>query len=98
MYDSWGVCSEYVLSFSDDAYQSHFTRFEAEAAYAIFLEQRNKDHKSRACFKTVIFERFSDISSVYSYCCFIVLNHVTRMFKAVELCHVQSKWQSTIAK
>jgi viroplasmin and RNaseH domain-containing protein len=26
MYDSWGVCSEYVLGFSDAVYQIYYTR------------------------------------------------------------------------
>jgi viroplasmin and RNaseH domain-containing protein len=38
VYDSWGVYSEYILSFSGAAYQSYFTRLEVEEAYAVFLE------------------------------------------------------------
>jgi viroplasmin and RNaseH domain-containing protein len=43
VYDSWGVCSEYILGFSGAASWSYFTRLEAEEAYATFLEQQNKD-------------------------------------------------------
>jgi viroplasmin and RNaseH domain-containing protein len=39
VYDSWGVYIEYVLSFSGTAYQSYFTRLEAEEVYAAFLEE-----------------------------------------------------------
>jgi viroplasmin and RNaseH domain-containing protein len=45
VYDSWGVCSEYVLGFSGVTYQSYFTRLEAKATYAAFLEQQNKDRR-----------------------------------------------------
>jgi ribonuclease HI len=45
VYDSWGVCSEYVLGFSGVAYRSYFTRLEAEEAYDAFLKQQNKDRK-----------------------------------------------------
>jgi viroplasmin and RNaseH domain-containing protein len=45
VYDSWGVCSEYVLGFSGVTYRSYFTRLEAKAAYAAFLEQQNKDRR-----------------------------------------------------
>jgi hypothetical protein len=33
------------LGFSGAAYQSYFTKLEAENAYAAFLEQQNKDRK-----------------------------------------------------
>jgi hypothetical protein len=45
VHDSWGVYSEYVLSFSGAAYQNYFTRLEDEEAYAAFFEQQNKDRK-----------------------------------------------------
>jgi ribonuclease HI len=38
VYDSWRVCSEHVLGFSDVAYQSYSTRMQAEEGYATFLE------------------------------------------------------------
>jgi ribonuclease HI len=46
VYDTWRVCSEFVLGFSGAAYRSYFTRMEAEEAYATFLEQQNKDRKT----------------------------------------------------
>jgi viroplasmin and RNaseH domain-containing protein len=45
VYNSWGVCIEYILSFSGAVYRSYFTRLEAVKAYAAFLEQQNKDEK-----------------------------------------------------
>jgi viroplasmin and RNaseH domain-containing protein len=47
VYDSWGVCSEYVLGLSGAAYQSYSTRMQAKEAYATFLEHQNKDQKSQ---------------------------------------------------
>jgi viroplasmin and RNaseH domain-containing protein len=47
VYDSWGVCSEYVLGFSGIGCQSYLTRMEAEEAYATFLEHQNKDQKTK---------------------------------------------------
>jgi viroplasmin and RNaseH domain-containing protein len=47
VYDSWGVCSEYVLDFSGAAYRSYFTRMEHEEAYAAFLKQQDKDRKPK---------------------------------------------------
>jgi viroplasmin and RNaseH domain-containing protein len=46
VYESWGVCSEYVLGFSGAAYQSYLTKMQAEKAYAVFLEYQNKDQKA----------------------------------------------------
>jgi viroplasmin and RNaseH domain-containing protein len=42
VYGSWGFCSEYALGFSGAAYKSYFTRLEADAAYANFLNSRTK--------------------------------------------------------
>jgi viroplasmin and RNaseH domain-containing protein len=42
VYDSWGVCSEYVLGFSGVSYQSYFTRLEAEKTYAALFKQQKK--------------------------------------------------------
>jgi viroplasmin and RNaseH domain-containing protein len=39
VYDPWGVCSEYVVSFSGVAFQSYSTRMQAEEAYVAFLHQ-----------------------------------------------------------
>jgi viroplasmin and RNaseH domain-containing protein len=47
VYDSWGICNEYVLGFSGAAYWSYFTRMVAEDAYAAFLEQQNIDQKPK---------------------------------------------------
>jgi hypothetical protein len=38
VYDSWRVCSEYILDFSGAAYGTYFTRTEVEEAYVVFLE------------------------------------------------------------
>jgi viroplasmin and RNaseH domain-containing protein len=46
VYDSWGVCSEYILGFSSVIYQSYSIRMQAEEAYAAFLEHQNKDRKT----------------------------------------------------
>jgi ribonuclease HI len=43
VYDSWGVCSKYVLGFSGVTYQSYLTRMEVEEAYASFLEHQNTE-------------------------------------------------------
>jgi ribonuclease HI len=45
VYDSWGICSGYVLDFSGVAYQSYSTRMQAEEAYVAFLEHQNQDQK-----------------------------------------------------
>jgi viroplasmin and RNaseH domain-containing protein len=42
VYDSWGVCSEYIVGFSGTAFQSYLTRMHAEEAYLAFLEHQNK--------------------------------------------------------
>jgi viroplasmin and RNaseH domain-containing protein len=46
VYDPWGVCSEYVVSFSGVAFQSYSTRMQAEEAYVAFLHQ-NEVQKSK---------------------------------------------------
>jgi viroplasmin and RNaseH domain-containing protein len=38
VYESWGVCSEYVIGFSCATFQSCSTRMQAEEAYKAFLE------------------------------------------------------------
>jgi viroplasmin and RNaseH domain-containing protein len=45
VYDSWGVCSEYVLHFSGATYHSYFIKLEVEETYVAFLKQQNKDRK-----------------------------------------------------
>jgi viroplasmin and RNaseH domain-containing protein len=45
VYESWGVCSEYVLGLSGATYQSYLTRRQAEEVYATFPEHQNKDRK-----------------------------------------------------
>jgi viroplasmin and RNaseH domain-containing protein len=46
VYDSWGVCSEYVVGFSGDAFQSYSTRMQAEEAYVAFLDHQDELQKS----------------------------------------------------
>jgi viroplasmin and RNaseH domain-containing protein len=46
VYDSWGVCSEYVASFSGAAFQSYLIMIQAEEAYVAFLEDQNTLWKS----------------------------------------------------
>jgi viroplasmin and RNaseH domain-containing protein len=38
VYESWGVCSEYVVDFSSADFQSYSTRMQAEEAYQAFME------------------------------------------------------------
>jgi viroplasmin and RNaseH domain-containing protein len=38
VYESWGVCNEYVVGFSGVAFHSYSTRMQAEKAYEAFLE------------------------------------------------------------
>jgi hypothetical protein len=38
VYESWWVCSEYVVGFSGAAFQSYLTRMLAKEAYQTFLE------------------------------------------------------------
>jgi viroplasmin and RNaseH domain-containing protein len=45
-YDSWGVCSEYVISFSGAAFQSYSTRMQAEKDYVAFLDHQDELLKS----------------------------------------------------
>jgi viroplasmin and RNaseH domain-containing protein len=37
VYDSWGVCSKYVLDFSGATYRSYLTRMEVEKLMLLFL-------------------------------------------------------------
>jgi ribonuclease HI len=46
VYDSWGVCSEYVAGFSGAALQSYLTRMHAKEGYVAFLDHQNKLQKS----------------------------------------------------
>jgi viroplasmin and RNaseH domain-containing protein len=45
IYDSRGVCSEYVIGFSGTAFQSYPTRMQAEEAYVAFLDHQNELRK-----------------------------------------------------
>jgi viroplasmin and RNaseH domain-containing protein len=45
VYDSWRVYSEYVVGFSDAAFQSYSTRMQAEEAYVAFFDHQNKLQK-----------------------------------------------------
>jgi viroplasmin and RNaseH domain-containing protein len=38
VYESWGVCSEYIVGFSGTVFQSYSTRMQDEEAYQSFLE------------------------------------------------------------
>jgi viroplasmin and RNaseH domain-containing protein len=46
VYDSWRVCSEYVIDFSGAAFQSYSTRMQAEEAYVAFLDHQDELRKS----------------------------------------------------
>jgi viroplasmin and RNaseH domain-containing protein len=46
VYDSWGVCSEYVVGFSSAAFQSYSARMKAEEAYVAFLDHQDELWKS----------------------------------------------------
>jgi viroplasmin and RNaseH domain-containing protein len=45
VYESCGVCNEYVLDFNGAAYQNYLTRMQAREAYVAFLEYQNQDRK-----------------------------------------------------
>jgi viroplasmin and RNaseH domain-containing protein len=45
IYDSWGVCSEYVVGFSGVIFQSYSTRMHDEEAYIAFFDHQNKLRK-----------------------------------------------------
>jgi hypothetical protein len=45
LYDSWGDYSEYVVGYNDATCRNYITRWEAEVAYAVFLQQHNKNCK-----------------------------------------------------
>jgi hypothetical protein len=38
VYELWGVCSEYVVDFSDVTFQSYSTRMHTDKAYQAFVE------------------------------------------------------------
>jgi ribonuclease HI len=38
VYESWAVCSEYIIGFSGTAFQSYSRRMQAEEAYQAFLK------------------------------------------------------------
>jgi viroplasmin and RNaseH domain-containing protein len=42
VYDSWGDCSEYVVGYNGVAYRNYVTWWEAEVAYATFLNNITK--------------------------------------------------------
>jgi viroplasmin and RNaseH domain-containing protein len=46
VYDSCGVCSEYVVGFNDAAFQSYSTRMQVEEAYVAFLDHQDELQKS----------------------------------------------------
>jgi viroplasmin and RNaseH domain-containing protein len=45
VYDSLGVCSEYVVGFSCAAFQSYSTRMQAEETYIAFLDHQDELRK-----------------------------------------------------
>jgi ribonuclease HI len=38
VYESWTVCSDYVVDFKDAAFQSYSTRMQVEESYQAFLD------------------------------------------------------------
>jgi viroplasmin and RNaseH domain-containing protein len=40
VYDSWGICSEYVVGFNGATFQSYSIRMQAEEAYVVFLKHQ----------------------------------------------------------
>jgi viroplasmin and RNaseH domain-containing protein len=46
VYDSWGVCSEYVVGFNGATFQSYSTRMQVEEAFVAFLEHQIELQKS----------------------------------------------------
>jgi viroplasmin and RNaseH domain-containing protein len=46
VYDSWRICSEYVIDFSGATFQSYSTRMQAEEAYVAFLDHQDELRKS----------------------------------------------------
>jgi viroplasmin and RNaseH domain-containing protein len=46
VYDSWGVCSEYVVGFSGATFQSYSTRIQAKKTYVNFLYHQDELRKS----------------------------------------------------
>jgi viroplasmin and RNaseH domain-containing protein len=46
VYDSWGVCSKYVVCFIGAAFQSYSLRMQAEKDYVTFLNHQNEFQKS----------------------------------------------------
>jgi hypothetical protein len=50
----------------------------------LYLNNRRRS-KARTCCETVALERLSDISADCSHCCFMIPDHVSCMFKAVEV-------------
>jgi viroplasmin and RNaseH domain-containing protein len=55
VYESWKVCSEYVIGFSGAAFQSYSTRMQADEAYEAFLEHitENGEHVSNKCVRKI---------------------------------------------
>jgi viroplasmin and RNaseH domain-containing protein len=55
VYESWKVCSEYVIGFSGAAFQSYSIRMQAEEAYEAFLEHiaENGEYVSNKCVRKI---------------------------------------------
>jgi viroplasmin and RNaseH domain-containing protein len=47
VYDSWGVCSEYVVDFSGATFQSYSTSMQTDEAYVAFLDHQDELQKSK---------------------------------------------------
>jgi hypothetical protein len=45
VYELWGICSEYVVSFSRAVYQSYSISMQSEEPYIAFIEHQPKDRK-----------------------------------------------------
>jgi viroplasmin and RNaseH domain-containing protein len=54
VYESWAVCSEYVVGFSGATFQSYSTRMQVEKAYQAFLKyiaEKGEHVSNKWCWK-----------------------------------------------
>jgi viroplasmin and RNaseH domain-containing protein len=54
VYESWTICSEYVVGFSGAVFQSYLTRMHAEKAYPAFPEyiaEKGEHASNKWCWK-----------------------------------------------
>jgi ribonuclease HI len=52
VYESWKVCSEYVIGFSGAAFQSYSTRMQADEAFLEHITE-NGEHVSNKCVRKI---------------------------------------------